>query len=231
MKFSKIIFPAILLLAVAPSPQAGAAEAEEQQRLEAEELALAREEMRAAQSQLRQAQAEMREASRALVQAQREMMKGPEFAGHGIAPARLLDFPNRAMIGVIMGGLNDENGVTVIGLTPGGPAEAAGIQKGDIITGVNGRAFNVADDTPGTDIIKEEISSVEPGDEIQLNLQRNGTQEIVTLTTEARESLTVHSMIRIPEAPEISEQVLRVIEQIRIPEVERGSPGEQAGAH
>jgi C-terminal processing protease CtpA/Prc len=251
MKFNKIIFPAAILIGIAWSPMAAAAEdseleaareAAEQQRRQAEELrdvasvkrveaeamkveqaeALeqARVQMRVARDELRRAQAEMREASRGVSEAQRHIMKEHEIAIRGIATAPVLDFANRAMIGVIMGESDAENGVSVIGLTPGGPAEIAGLQKGDVITAVNGRALNVVEDIAGAEIIKDEISSLEPGDEVQLQLERDGINQTITVVTQAREPLTVHSMIRVPNAPEISEQVLRIIEQVEIPEVD-----------
>jgi S1-C subfamily serine protease len=119
-----------------------------------------------------------------------------------------------------MGETSADNGVTVIGLTPGGPAETAGIQKGDVLTGVNGRIFVGADDAAGTAIIKEEISNLEPGDEVEILYRRDGEDQSVIVTTQAREPLTVHSMIRIPDAPQISEQVLRIIEQVEIPQID-----------
>lgn len=247
MKISNIIFPAALLLAVVFCPVTGAAKdteaedamraaealraeaarlqqgADEQQlearELQRESLELARDGMRAAQTELRQAQAEMREASRAVARAQREMMKDQEFAVRRLGYARLLDFPNRAIIGVIMGELTDDNGVTVIGLTPGGPAEIAGLQKGDVLIGVNDRIFAGTDDEPGTDIIKGEIAALEPGDKVELLYQRDGADQSVILITQAREPLTIHSMIRIADAPFIKQQILRVIEQIEVPEV------------
>ena len=191
----------------------------EEQKVQAKELEHARDEMRAAQTELRQAQAEMREASRAVAAAQREMISNHSIALRGVGPTRVFDFQNRAVIGVVMGGVNDENGVTVIGLTPGGPAETAGLEKGDVIIGVNGLIFGDADNGSGTEIIKDEISEMEPGDKVELLYQRDGEDRSMLVTTQVREPLTVYSRMGMPDAPFISEQVLRVIEQVEMPDM------------
>jgi putative serine protease PepD len=67
-------------------------------------------------------------------------------------------------------------GAQVDSVEPGGPADKAGLQDGDVITEFNGRA--VADSTQ----LIVDIRSMQPGDEVTLKVQRGGGTEELTLT-------------------------------------------------
>jgi serine protease Do len=69
-----------------------------------------------------------------------------------------------------------KNGVLVQEITPGGPAEKAGLKAGDIITTIDGRSVKDGDD------LVNEIASRRPGSSIRLGLLREGKQIDATVT-------------------------------------------------
>jgi putative serine protease PepD len=65
------------------------------------------------------------------------------------------------------------NGAQVESVTPGGPADKAGLQKGDVIKAVDGRA--IKDPTE----LSSAIETKKPGDTVTLRIERNGlTQDL-----------------------------------------------------
>jgi putative serine protease PepD len=62
------------------------------------------------------------------------------------------------------------------GVVEGGPADQAGIQPGDIILEVNGRTVN------GADEFIVAIRAQQPGDVVELTVQRNGQESTVKVT-------------------------------------------------
>ena len=68
-------------------------------------------------------------------------------------------------------GLSVEGGILVSDVTPGGPAAQAGLQRGDVITGVNGQ--------PVTDVghFRNLVAGTVPGTRVQLTILRNGRQQ------------------------------------------------------
>jgi membrane-associated protease RseP (regulator of RpoE activity) len=87
----------------------------------------------------------------------------------------------------------DSIGARVAGVTPGGPAEKAGVQPGDLVVRLNGtplvrgRAPAQDDDgavsRPGTRLI-ELASRLDPGDTVHLDLKRGGRPMSVTLVAQ-----------------------------------------------
>lgn len=67
-------------------------------------------------------------------------------------------------------------GVGVVKVMPGGGAQKAGIQAGDIIVSVDGQATNSAA------ALQSVIATHKPGDQVQVQISRNGTQSTVTVT-------------------------------------------------
>ena len=79
------------------------------------------------------------------------------------------------IIGVVLNTAFTGDGAEVSEITPGGPAEKAGVRVGDVITGLNGR--QVADSTELVVVIR----SYAPGEEIEITLTRNGQSSTVSL--------------------------------------------------
>jgi serine protease DegQ len=70
-------------------------------------------------------------------------------------------------------GIASESGVLVIDVVPGGPADDAGVEAGDVITAINGEP--VAE--PGDLLV--ELRASEPGDRVELGLLRGGAEETI----------------------------------------------------
>ena len=97
---------------------------------------------------------------------------------------------NRGRIGVIVdtraNAAGDKVGARIEGITPGGPAEKAGLKAGDVITRFNGTALGgvAADDDedsgPGMKLI-ELARDLDPGDSVQVEYRR-GTEAAKKLT-------------------------------------------------
>jgi serine protease Do len=76
-----------------------------------------------------------------------------------------------------------KNGVLVNRVSPGGPAEKAGIKVGDIITGIDGRSIKDGDD------LVNEIASRRPGSSVRLAYLRDGKQADATVTIGDRDKV------------------------------------------
>ncbi len=75
------------------------------------------------------------------------------------------------------------SGVTVADVTPGGPAEKAGLKVGDTITTVNGKEVKSGDE------LVSEISALKPGATAKLGYVRNGKAETTNVTIADRSKL------------------------------------------
>jgi Do/DeqQ family serine protease len=67
-------------------------------------------------------------------------------------------------------------GAIVTSVSPGGPAERAGVKRGDVITSVNNQA--VADNN----VLRNQIAGLAPGSTATLTLLRNGREQNVQVT-------------------------------------------------
>ncbi len=74
-------------------------------------------------------------------------------------------------------GIKPDSGVLVSEVTAGGPAEKAGVQNGDIIQSLNGKAL------AGGDELVRAVSLTSPGDALVLQILRNG--KVISLTAKA----------------------------------------------
>ncbi len=100
---------------------------------------------------------------------------------------------NRGRIGVVVdtraNATNDKVGARVEGVTPGGPAEDAGIKVGDVITSFNGTALggvaaeNDEDSGPGMKLIAL-ARKIEPGDTVKIDYRRGTENRKATLVAE-----------------------------------------------
>ena len=73
-------------------------------------------------------------------------------------------------------------GARVAGVTDGGPAAAAGLGEGDVITQLNGALV-----VNSTDLIVD-VRSLAPGEQVTLTVERDGQLREVTLVLDAQES-------------------------------------------
>jgi S1-C subfamily serine protease len=64
-------------------------------------------------------------------------------------------------------------GAKVVEVTPSGPADTAGVRTGDEIVGINGK------DVLGSDDVGTIIEGLQPGDDAQIVVQRNGGEQTI----------------------------------------------------
>jgi len=105
----------------------------------------------------------------------------------------LAELSRRPRLGIILQGRNiwhrdaPESGAVVLAVTPGSPADEAGLQSGDVITGWNGHVLgdgaNGPDDAAveaSRDLI-ERSKELEDGESVTLQYQRDGVEHEATL--------------------------------------------------
>ena len=100
---------------------------------------------------------------------------------------------NRARIGVLVNrqanAESDKIGAKIDGVTPGGPADKAGLKAGDIITKFNGTALAGAsaeddeDSGPGRKLV-ELVGALDPGDTVKVEYRRGTESRTATLVTD-----------------------------------------------
>jgi len=78
-------------------------------------------------------------------------------------------------------GLPDKRGVIISNVTEGGPAETAGLRRGDVLRSVDGKAVR-----DNLDLIAK-ISSRQPGERVELTVFRDGKDRNINLTLGDRE--------------------------------------------
>ncbi len=99
---------------------------------------------------------------------------------------RFLRDANRAMLGVSISDNDEQTGVRINSVSPGGPADQAGLQSKDILLAINDvRLDDTQLDSPAGKVL-EVMSELEPGDEVNLEYQRDGVIDDAVLVAERR---------------------------------------------
>jgi S1-C subfamily serine protease len=97
--------------------------------------------------------------------------------GHAVHPYLGIGYgPLTPALAVRLGVSNTINGVVIGQITPGSPAEAAGLQPGDVITAVDGKPLD------SESSLAEQLSQHKPGDMVSLTVVRNGQSQNVQVT-------------------------------------------------
>jgi S1-C subfamily serine protease len=100
---------------------------------------------------------------------------------------RLQGFPHRAVLGINLGpgrGTKRDDGVEVLSVSPGGPAERAGIKGGDVLTKINGQALTPSEEQSPRDKLLQWMEEVDPGQDVKLEYRRAG--KVATATVKAQ---------------------------------------------
>jgi serine protease Do len=79
-------------------------------------------------------------------------------------------------------GLGGRKGAVVADVTPGGPAQKAGVMSGDVVVGVNGRPINSYTE------MTREVAKVSAGDVARLDVFRDGKERQIDVHTALRPS-------------------------------------------
>ena len=90
-------------------------------------------------------------------------------------------FSRRPVLGIDVG-LGENGGLAVVGVTPDGPADKAGLQAGDELTAVNGTALKPGNDGDARDTLFAVMGKVHSGDKLKVDYSRDGKAASTTVT-------------------------------------------------
>ena len=137
---------------------------------------------------LSEAQARLDKAASEVAELSRQLYGGPEGGVMGYVGASRLAGRRGAMLGVNIGTEKPrESGVEIVGVSPGGPAEAAGLRPADVIVAIDGKALKRSgDEGPATQLV-EHLSEVDPGTKVKIEYLRGDKRQTTTVTTKAAE--------------------------------------------
>ena len=91
---------------------------------------------------------------------------------------------NKAMLGIMLGDKASPDGVELFGVTPGGGAEQAGLEAGDVIVKLDDLSLSDVDSPMKA--MSGYMKGVAPGDKVSVVFERDGESNEVMLTTQAR---------------------------------------------
>ena len=167
---------------------------EEQQRLmevkalEAERIAEVAEIDRVAKAE--EVELSMREAEQRLAEAAQQIAELSTRQLPRVAEIeRRIRIDGRPVLGVTIGSSDPHGpveGIRIMGITPGGAAEEAGLRAGDIITTVNGESLTSDTGMEANDKLLDFMAGVEEGDALEIDYLRNGKSGNVEVTPRAR---------------------------------------------
>jgi serine protease Do len=87
------------------------------------------------------------------------------------------------MLGVNIGGTGDlDQGVEVVGVSPGGPAEHAGLRAGDVIVAIDGQTLKPSGDRAAAAQLVAYMRTVRPGQAVKVAYLRDGTRRDASIT-------------------------------------------------
>lgn len=146
---------------------------------------------------------------------------------YGDQPQEIVKFihgePRGAMLGVNIatGGAPGE-GVRINGVSPGGPAEAAGLRAGDVIVAVDGVRLDRNGEPPPAARLTDFMRTVEPGQRVQVEYLRDGARRKAELTAAPAEP-PIARVLRERLAPLQEQFNLKEFERLLVPERAFGS--------
>jgi len=141
--------------------------------------------------ELERARRELEAARRNLEEAAREVARlSARAVGPIVRDFRLqwLGTGQRALLGIVIE--DDPRGVRVTGVSPGGPAEEAGVAIGDVIVSIDGRPL-VDDGRRPSRVLIEHLSDIEPGTTVALEVARGGDVRVIDVETREREDRVI----------------------------------------
>jgi C-terminal processing protease CtpA/Prc len=152
----------------------------------------AREQFRQAERQMREAERAMREASRASIEANQDRLRAKLDAASKEYSHRVVVYSgDHARLGVVLSSQGDEDskqaGVRIVGLTPGGPAEEAGLAEGDIIVKLGDTAITSSkDDEDGpAEQVQKYVRKLKDGDKVMVEVLRDKQTKKLMVTARA----------------------------------------------
>jgi hypothetical protein len=129
-------------------------------------------------------EARLEEAQTRMEQAAREIaILSAQLVGDAttLALRSIFETEPRPMLGVNIGN-SDDRGVPVLAVTPGGPADEAGLRAGDVLTRIDDVALGDDPEASGSKKLTDKMRSVSADQEVTLRYLRQGNEEEVMVT-------------------------------------------------
>jgi membrane-associated protease RseP (regulator of RpoE activity) len=131
------------------------------------------------EQQLQKARAELDAAAREVAELSRQLY------GEGEEVLKLVQGgQGGSMLGINLGaGEAREEGVAVAGVSPGGPAEQAGLRAGDVIVAVDGKSLKRTAERSASAQLVETMRGTAPGSRMKVDYLRDGKRLTASVTT------------------------------------------------
>lgn len=137
------------------------------------------------QQQLDAARGRLDDAARDVADLSRQLY-GDDMQGMPMAPPG--GKSRGAMLGINIGGSPDlAEGVEVMGVSPSGPAAAAGLKTGDVIVAIDGKPLMKTGDRAAGRQLIDQMRGLQPGQKVKVDYLRDGKKLSTTVTTVAAE--------------------------------------------
>jgi len=132
------------------------------------------------EKELKEARAELDKAAREVAEISRQLYGGET----GDAMRFVHGGPRGSMLGVnIGGGATRDEGVEVVGVSPGGPAEQAGLKAGDVLVAIDGQSLKRSGERTASMQLVEFMRGVDPGRAVKVEYLRDGKKHAATVPT------------------------------------------------
>lgn len=133
----------------------------------------------ALEKQLQSAREQLDRSAREVAELSRQLYGGSEGDVMRFVQGR----PSGAMLGINVGsGAARDEGVEVAGVSPGGPAEQAGLKAGDVLVAVDGQALKRSGERGPNAQLVEHMRGVEPGRVVKVDYLRAGQRRTASVT-------------------------------------------------
>jgi PDZ domain len=144
----------------------------------------------ASRQEIAQREQELEQARRALMESREELERAARDVARlsadnarrqtGATRAFMYAALGRPMLGVQVD--DADGGARVTSVSPGGPAQAAGVRTGDVIVSADGQALAGGDGSPRDRLISL-VGEVEPGATVHLVVSRDGVEQLIDVQT------------------------------------------------
>ncbi len=105
----------------------------------------------------------------------------------------------RAMLGINIA--DDDDGVVVVGVSPGGPAAESGLKTGDIIVATEKVELASSETSSPSEVLIRYMASVMPGESVSLTIARDGEEHEVEVEAHMLEAHFFSSPFASPAMP------------------------------
>jgi serine protease Do len=129
-------------------------------------------------------------------------------------------------------GLSSSEGALVGDVIPGGPAEKAGVKRGDVIVGFNGHQIKEMENLPKV------VAATRPGETVEMEIVRDGKTEVVRVLIEVLKDVQEQQLAKVDplgmQVQEITKELaqslqLESIEGVLVSDVTAGGAAGEAG--